>query len=264
MTVTTIAASAANSGRLLNSSASTSALINRVLAATPPAQAAQSAGLTRAIALQNQIAQFRVAAQEVAKTGSLLASAEAGANAINRTLARLRESAKLASSPELSSEERAARNQEFQAIRQQIDARVATTRFGGRAVLEGGALPLASGTNAVLGSLTEATLFKGKPLDISTASGAKIAQATIEAAQDYSARQLAILEGLARDNDLIATGLHTAIQNRDAANSTLAKADFTSQLFAAGGANTQASISPESLAAQTNRLPANILTLLAE
>jgi flagellin len=200
MTVSTIATIAAGLTRTLgNSSAKSTNIFNNLLAASPRTNASvtDSSAITAAIGLQNQIAQFRVASRDVAQAGALLSTAESGANQITQRLERLRDLAARAAEPSATAEERVQLNQEFQNIRQQIDQTALNTRFGNENLLDGSSAQLKianeSGEqkNLSVGSLTSATLFKGTNPDISTASGAKVAQTTVKAAIDYAQAQVA-------------------------------------------------------------------------
>lgn len=268
MTVSTIASVAAGLTRALGSQNNkASAVFNSLVASTPQSAAVDS--LSVAINLQNQVAQFRVASRDVAQASAVISTAEAGANDIGKQLAKLRDIAARAASPALAAEERAQLNGEFQSIARGIDRTVAATRFNGESLLDGQSaqLKVASGEGASkdlsIGSLGSATLFKGVALDVSTSSGAKVAETTLGAAQGYVDTQLANLKTLQTGLDYAASTLQTAIQNQAASRSTLEEADFTTQLF--GGTSSNAAAGGlNSLIAQTRGMPANILQLLAE
>lgn len=272
MTVSTIATIAAGLTRTLgNSNANATNVFNNLVAASERTSATDSSAITAAIGLQNQIAQFRVASRDVAQAGALLSTAENGANQISQRLERLRDLAARAAEPTATAQERVQLNQEFQTIRQQIDQTARNTRFGNESLLDGSSSQLKianeSGEqkNLSVGSLTDATLFKGANVDISTASGAKVALSTVKAAIDYTSAQVANIQSLQDGLDLAAASLQSAIQNQEAANSTLNEADFTSQLFGlTDNRRTFGFDSSTAQTAQTRRLPPSFLALLGE
>ncbi|MDX2094382.1 MAG: hypothetical protein SFW64_00330 [Alphaproteobacteria bacterium] len=271
MTVSTIATIAAGLTRTSGGvNARAAAVFNTLLAASPREKAGDSANLTAAIGLQNQIAQLRIASRAVAQAGALLSTAENGAQQISQKLDRLRELAARASAPAVTAEERATLNHEFQAVRGQIDQLAQSTRFQNERLLDGSSPQLKIATdsgdqkNLSVGSFTDATLFKGTQPDIATVSGAKVAEATVKAAVDYAAGQRANIQVLQEGLDLAASTLQSAIQNQEAANSTFSEADFTSQLFGLEESTASLPIGREALGTQTNRLPPSFLELLAE
>jgi flagellin len=268
MTVSTIATIAAGLSRTLsnqNTSRGSAVLGGLLQAAGKPS--ADVAQLSAAANLQNQIAQFRVASQNIAQASGLLVAADTGVSEITRELSRLRDIAARASGAELSANERAALNTEFQSIRQKIDRIARGTRFNGESLLDGTSPQLkvqADGKtqqNLSVGSLTDATLFKGTSPDVSTPSGAKVAEATVKAAQDYVSAQVTIVAALQDGIEMAAAAVQTAIQNHDASRSTLDDSDLLGQLL---GVSKEQTDSVASLAAQTNKLPGGILQLLAE
>jgi flagellin len=269
MTVSTIASVAAGLTRALgNQNTKASAVFNSLIAASPRSASGDVANLSAAINLQNQIAQFRVASRDVAQASTVITTAEAGAGEVNKQLAKLRDLAARAASPALTAEKRAELNLEFQTLRGAIDRIVANTRFNNESLLDGNSAQLSvtgdgnDKEGASVGSLTTATLFKGANLDIATASGAKVAEATIKAAQDYANSQLVKLAALQESLDFAASTLQSAIQNQAAASSTLEDVDLTTALLSSNYGVEAGDIS--SLIAQTSGLPSNILQLLSE
>jgi flagellin len=268
MTVSTIATIAAGLSRTLSNqnTGRSSAVLGSLLNASGK-PAADIAQLSAAANLQNQIAQFRVASQNIAQASGLLAAANQGIGEIAREIGRLRDIAVRASGADLNANERAELNTEFQSIRQKIDRIVRSTRFNGEALLDGTSPQLnlqvdgKTQQNVSVGSLTDATLFKGTNPDVSTASGAKVAEATLKAAQDYVTAQATVVSALQDGIDFAAAAVESAMQNQDAARSTLDEADLLGQLL---GGQTQQSTSAASLLAQSNKLPGGILQLLAE
>lgn len=139
MTVSTIASIAAGLTRSQEngSARSSSVIANLIKTAAPAAQSSDTTNITSAIALQNQIAQFRVAAQNVAQADSVLSTAANGATEIARALNRLKALAEQAQDPALSADERSALSSEFQSIRGRISATAQNTRYNNESLLDG-------------------------------------------------------------------------------------------------------------------------------
>ena len=270
MTVSTIATIAAGLTRTLgNQNARASSALTNLLQASSTKNTNDAANLTAAISLQNQVAQFRVASQDVAQAGTILTTAEAGANEINKQLARLKDIASRAAAPNLSAQDRAQLNDEFQSIRAKIDTIANSSSFNNEALLNGTSAQLKVTTDAAdqknlsIGSLTDAALFQDANPDVLTVDSANAALTSVQGAVDYASTQTNNIKLLQDGLDQVSATLQVAIQNRDAANSSLAAADFTSALTE--GTNQSAVLADAtSLAAQTNRLPSNLLQLLSE
>jgi flagellin len=271
MTVSTIASLAASLSRTsFTQNSKTNAVFNVLFNLNNDSKSAQADvnGISAAINLQNQVAQLRVASQNVAQASSLLAAAEDGASDIATDVARLKDIATRASSASISEEERAGLKSQFEVIRGRIDRVANSTRFNNEALLNGASpqLKLAAENKDIkeltIGSLTDAALFKGRTLNIGTAEGAKAAEAIIKEAQVYANQQLDNVRAIQAGLDVAASTLESTIQNQDAARSTLNENDFTLQLLTGKGALQGDGIN--SLFAQTNRLPTNLLSLLSE
>ncbi len=266
-TIATIAAALTRTSGSQNAGAS-AALTNLVQASAKPSITinTDTSPASAAISLQNQVAQYRVASQDVAQAGTALSSAQLGASEISRHLGQLQDIALRASSADLSPQERAQLNDEFSALRAKIDAIANSSDFSNSSLLNDTTSQLTAGSgdqNSVIGSLSDQALFKGANLDVSTPEGAAAASDAIKQASDYTNTQLNTIQTLQTGLDQVASGLQTAIQNQDAANSTLTDADFSaafevssSASFVATDANAQA--------VQTNNLPSGLLQLLSE
>ena len=269
MTVSTIATIAASLSRVQgNQNTKPASVLGSLFAANTQSNKADSADVTTAISLQNQIAQFRVASQNVAQANSVLGAAGAGGDAIARELGKLQALAAKAASFPLSNAERVQINAEFQAIRNKIASIATSTTFNNESLLDGESpqLKIASENAQIkklaIQSLTDSALFKGANPNLLTAESSKQAEAAIKEAQAYVNQQLENIKSLQGGLDYASSTLQTAIQNQDAANSSLNDADFTTQLF--GGNNGAQSGDLNSLLAQTSRLPSSLLLLLKE
>lgn len=271
MTVSTLAGIAAILSRTqVNQAARGGAALNSLFSQgnTGKPASADTGGLSAAITLQNQVAQFRVASQNVAQASSVLAAAEAGAVSISRDVARLEDVAARAASSGLPEQERVDLSTEFSIVRRRIDATARSTKFNNEALLDGSSAQILVARenrdlkDLTVGSLTDQALFKGVNLSIATPEAAKATREIIRQAQAYIGKQIATIRSLQTGLDFTAATLESAIQNQDAARSTLDDADFTTQLL--GGTSPLAGNNIGSLFAQTNRLPPSMLQLLTE
>lgn len=270
MTVSTIATIAAGLTRTLGTpNAQGTNIFTNLLGGQRSQRDAVSTDITAIIGLQSQIAQFRGASRDVAQAGALLSTAQNGAERISQRLTRLSEIATRAAEPTATAEERVILNTEFQSVRAQIDQTARNTRFGNESLLDGSSAQLrvanaaAGQPNLSVGSLTEATLFRGANLDVSTQSGARVAQASVRAAIDFTATQISNIQSLQGGLDLASASLQSAIQNQESAASNLSSDDFTTQLFAlTEGRKTFGFDSTDLQNAQTRRLPPSYIALL--
>lgn len=268
MTVSSIASIAAGLSRATtgNQSAKASALLSSLV---PPAKTdtADFSALTATVTLQSQASQLRIAAQNVAQSSSLLDAADAGASGVLTGLTRLTELAQKASSSTLSDKERGELVAEFNAVRQRIDRIANSTSFNNEKLLDGSSPQLKVANenselkNLSIGSLKEAALFKGLDPQITTPVAAKSVEAVLKEAVAYANQQLENIRALEKGLDFASATLQSAIQNNDAARSTLSDVDLVSQLLGGSGAKSE---DAASLLAQTNKMPNNILQLLSE
>jgi flagellin len=270
MTVSTIATIAAGLSRALNSPTNKAATALNSLIAQPNANAAKAdvANFSEAITRQNQVAQFRVASKEVAQAGSLLSAAEVGANQIATNLTKLKDIATRATSTSLSDEARASLENEFQSVLAQIDAVAKNTKFNGESLLDGTSPQLKVTGEKVdqnslsIGSLTTDRLFPPPRVSVLNPSGATITVDLVGKAIEFVTKQIENIQTLQQGLDFASVSLQSAIQNKDAANSTLNDADLVQALLGNGNANGNAK--GTELFAQTNKLPNNLLQLLSE
>ncbi len=269
MTVSTIATIAAGLTRALsNPSNKTSEVLKSFDTTSSQTARADVADLSVAITLQNQVAQFRVASKDVAQAGSLLSAAEAGAKEIATNLGKLKDLATQAASTTTSDSERIVLNQQFQAIRAQNDAIAKNTKFNGESLLDGSSAQLkvqgnaSDAANLTVSSLTDSSIFADPRVEILNPSGAKITIEVLGKAINYVNEQISKIDQLQQGLDFASATLQSAIQNTDATNSTLNDADLVQALLT--GTNGKESNGVNSLFAQTNRLPTNLLQLLSE
>ncbi|MES2985437.1 MAG: hypothetical protein V4735_09650 [Pseudomonadota bacterium] len=269
MTVSTIASIAAGITRATSNATNNkaSSMLDSLVSGSSRSSAADSANLTTAIKLQNEVAQFRVASQNVAQASSVLTVAAAGAADITKALAKMKDLAARASATDLPEAERVSLNGEFQVARSEIDRIGQSTRFNGEPLLTGTSeqLKLSGDTTGQkslsVGSFIGDVLFPSSgpdPLDLTTSANAKEAFPAVFAALAYVAQENGKISTLQDGLDYASSTIESAIQNQDATRATLDDADF---------AVASADAAPDainSLIAQTSRLPSNILQLLSE
>ena len=269
MTVSTIATIAAGLSRALaNPTNKTSEVLNSFRNADAQAVRSDVADLSAAITLQNQVAQFRVASKDVAQAGSLLSAAESGAKQIASNLTTLKDLATRAAASSTTDGERVVLNQQFQTIRAQNDAIAKNTKFNGESLLDGTStqLKVQRGTKDAadlsVSSLTDSSLFADPRVEILYPSGAKITIDVLGKVISYVNEQIQKIGQLQQGLDFASATLQSAIQNKDAANSTLNDLDLVQGLLAGNNGVEKSGVN--SLFAQTNRLPTNLLQLLSE
>ncbi len=144
-----------------------------------------AAGLAIAEGFRAQVAQFGQESRALQDGLNLLQTADGGLAAQQDQAGRLQELAVQANNGTLTDEQRAAINEEAQAILQEIDATGANTEFNGLGVLDGDAAAVDLGTEAgvtvnVDASNTSTLGIAG--LDLSTQAGAESALGALETA----------------------------------------------------------------------------------
>ena len=269
MTVSTIASVAAGLARAQSANVSKpNAVLSSLFAPSDSTTGQDIADLSSAASLQNKVAQFRIAAQNVAQAGSLLSAAQAGIGTISDTLTRMKTLASQAASATTRDDTRQALDSEFQALRSKIDTIARSTRFNNERLLDGSSaqLKLAQDTTATkdlsIGSLTDEALFGSSAPSLLSATSASNALSALDTASSYVATQQAHATSLEDGLGYAASTLESAIQNHEASRSNLSGTDLIQILL--GGTSNTSTTDPSSLAAQVNRLPSNILQLLAE
>ncbi|MBA4274370.1 MAG: hypothetical protein C0436_01820 [Alphaproteobacteria bacterium] len=268
MTVSTVAsvASGAIQRAIGNNNNRYSASIKSLLATSGAAGGRNDiSALSTAVSLQTQVTGLRAASINIAQNVSQVEIAAGGAGQISRALTRLQEIATRASSNDVDGAGRAGLNEEFKAILSQVSTIARSTQFAGRAVLDGSVSAESLGLEGGIGlpDLTSDALFGQTELTVATGESAQRALEALRLAQETLTAASTSIGGIAEALEIGAGAVDSAIQNQEAARSTLSEDDFA----AAASQNAQAQVQNEaslSLLAQTNRLPANILQLLSE
>lgn len=215
---------------------------------------------------QNTQAPLRRVAQNLAQSVTLADVVTGGVEQIAKSLDHLEQLSVQASSGAVSDADREAIDTEFQATRRSIDAVVKNTKFAGNPVLDGSLKPEPRSdrpASVAVEALTERALFGDAELQVRGIERAVAAQTAVAEAKTYVARQLDAIR-TASDNLQFATAtVESAIQNKDAARSTLDEADFALLPQESASARLRAAVT-DALLAQTNRLSPSALTLLVE
>lgn len=211
--------------------------------------------------LQREGASLRVVAQSISRTGSQLDGANVGANQISSLVSQLQSIATRASLGGLTDTQRNVLNGEFQALRQQIN-NISTGKPPEQPLLDGKGVVQVGGENVTIAALSDETLF-AEGVDVSTEQAAQRAVAVLEDAQTFIAEQQKVIAAAQSDNEFSAATVESALQNQEASRSTLAGADLTSGTAASAASRIQSQAS-DAIAAQTNRLPSDILRLISE
>lgn len=268
MTVSTIASIAAGLTRTTgNSSTRATALFNSLLTPTTNQNSGDTSGLTQALTLQNQVAQFRVASQNAAQASTALDAADSGVTDILGDLDQLSTLVQKASST-TDTTERAALKTQFDAVLQKIDQKANSTKFNNESLLNGSSaqLRVASENKDIKGlaieSLQTDRLFKTGLPSIIPPESVQTALDKIKDAKAYAAKQRDTIAALQKGLDLASSSLQTAIQNNEASRSSLNDFDLVSTLL--GGGTAPSTNDLASQLAQTTKLPGNILSLLKE
>ena len=230
-----------------------------------------AAGLGISETLRAQIRSINQASRNANDGISLLQIADGGAANIGNLLARLRELATQSASAVLGSNERSFLDQEFIALRSEIDRISAVTEFNGVKLLSGtgndslsiqiGFRSSANDTLTLsLNDLTTTNLSLSS-VNVSTSAAAASALSNIDSAISSVASARANIGSLQNRIDAAVQNLQVASENITAAESRIRDADiafetsvFTrNQILVAAGT---------SILAQANNLPQQALTLL--
>jgi flagellin len=212
-------------------------------------------------------------AQSNARQGaSMLQVADGGMTQVNDMLSRMKSLAVQAGSGHLTSSDREALNTEYQALASEIDRVAADTDFAGTKLLDGSggeiSIQVGTGTNPAddsisftLNDTSTAALAIGGH-DISSQSGADAAGAAISNALD-SVQTLRAGIGASQNRlDYAAQNIGTAIENTEAARSSLIDLDVASAISDLVATKTQSQAGIAMLA-QANLQPKSLLKLFA-
>ncbi len=231
-----------------------------------------AAGLAIAERMNTQVRGMNVAIRNSNDAISLAQTAEGAIGKVADMLQRMRELAVQSANATNGTSDRVSLDQEFQALADEIDRTLSTTKFNGLAILAGAAGPQVfqvgpnSGdtitvtttnlsTNATVVAVTTATSA------ISSVASASAALGNIDAALDVLNSDRAIYGAAQSRFEAVISTLQIAAENQAAARSRIMDADF-----AAETANlSRAQILQQAgtaMVAQANQLPQQVLQLL--
>ena len=167
-----------------------------------PTAAVDAAAAGVVVEVEAIAASERVAVRNANDGLSLVQTAEGATGSITDNLQRMRELAVQASSETLADDQRALLDEEFQALREEIDRTAASARFGDRALADGSSASLEVQVGATAGGESRidvelADLRAGAlgvdASSVATADGARAALGEIDGALEATSRQRADL-----------------------------------------------------------------------
>lgn len=228
------------------------------------------ASLSSATSLQTETSGLRAASLNIAQADSMAQVAGIAASSIGNVLGRMQQLAVQANAGGLSDSARQGLNTEFQALRGEIDRIAQNANFNGVSLLDGSGNGEAQfqistrsdGTVAMsIGNLTANALLGTTPLNLLTVqSAASAAQATVMAISSVTSANGEI-GGFQQALGMASASLESALQNQEAAYSSLADTD----VFAASAELAQLAVGRQAelaSVAQTNRMGPNLIRLL--
>lgn len=219
--------------------------------------------LSTAAALQTQISGLRTASINIAQNAGQVEVAAQGIAKINRALADLENAATEGTSESLSSEQRAKLDETIRSALADIDNAVQNSRFAGKPVLDGSISAASLGLEGDEGlpDLSVRALFTDNDLTANSSESAQRALESIKEAISVFNAGVENVVNIANALDYAAASVETALQNQDAARSSLS--DIANII--PDKPEDQVKYQPSlSLLAQTNRLPSSILQILSE
>jgi flagellin len=231
-----------------------------------------AAGLAIAERMSTQVRGMNVAIRNANDAISLAQTAEGAIGKLGDMLQRMRELAVQSANATNGTSDRASLDQEFQALADEIDRTLATTRFNGLSILgaNAGTQTFQVGANAGetiavattrLDNHASVTAVTGTGSAITSVLGATTALTSIDAALDLLNSERATYGAAQNRFEAVISNLQVAAENQAAARARIMDADF-----AAETANlSRAQILQQAgtaMVAQANQLPQQVLQLL--
>lgn len=196
------------------------------------------ANVSIATQLQSKTATLKQASGNLAQATSLTQVADGGASQIESALSQLQSLAQQANSPTLSSANRSDLNQQFNQLLGTVDQLASGTSFNGKTLLDGslsggGSLSLdsllgsgSSGNDTLaIGDLSTTSLLPGSS-DLLTADNASQALSSINNALNEVTGTRASIGSFQQTLGFASANIDSAINNQEAASSTLSEADL--------------------------------------
>lgn len=233
-----------------------------------------AAGLAISEKMRAQVRGLAQAERNAMDGVSLIQTAEGAMNEVSGILTRMRELSVQSANGTLGSTERGFLNDEFSALRDEIDRIAQVTEFNGAALLDGTSthVTFQVGTNNSTDDQIQVTLTDMQTsqlggttalssLSISSVSGAQNAMAAIDSAISDVSSGRAKLGATQNRLQVTVTNLSSARENISAANSRIRDTDVAEE----SAAMTRSSILMQagvSILAQANQMPSMALSLL--
>jgi len=231
-----------------------------------------AAGLAIAERMNAQVRGMNVAIRNANDAVSLAQTAEGAIGQVGDMLQRMRELAVQSANSTNGTGDRASLDQEFQALADEIDRTLTTTKFNGLSILatNAGTQGFQVGANSGeiisvsttrLDNNTTVQSVTGATSAITTAAAASTALTNIDAALELVNSQRALYGATQSRFDAVISTLQISVENQAAARSRIMDADFAaetanlsrSQILQQAG---------NAMVAQANQLPNQVLALL--
>ena len=263
MTVSSLSAVAAGVQRTLpTQNTQITDTVNSLLA-----EPVDTVAVSAAPARQADFSALRNASVNIAQTQATVEVAQQATLNIGGLVERAAGLAAASVSPTVSDAQRTALNENFQAIRADINSIATSASFNGQNLLDGTFSAEGAGiqgaTTLNFPELTEGALLGGQDVSIVNAANAAAAQQAVASARAELSAAQADFAALQSALDFAQANVATALQNRDAARTAIADIDLA-VLSANAIQATIAETPTEAAIAQANNLPSNALQLLED
>jgi flagellin len=231
-----------------------------------------AAGLAIAERMSTQVRGMNVAIRNANDAISLAQTAEGAIGKLGDMLQRMRELAVQSANATNGTSDRASLDQEFQALADDIDRTLATTRFNGLSILgaNAGTQTFQVGANAGetiavattrLDNHASVTAVTGTGSAITSVLGATTALTSIDAALDLLNSERATYGAAQNRFEAVISNLQVAAENQAAARARIMDADFAAETAALARAQILQQAGT-AMVAQANQIPNQVLTLL--
>ncbi len=221
-------------------------------------------GLSQAIDLQSSLLSLRSTSTQLAQSSSALQVAGQGITQVQSQFTQLRKITAEAAKPETTDAQRKVLQKQANDLLSASDQAVKDTTFQNVSLLDGSAASqnLAEKLGIQTADVSSNTLLEGQSIDLSSAASAQAALERVSTALDtITAAQTAISAETDAHGQASAT-LASALQNQDAARSTL----LSSDIFGSNNDNFAAALLKQepskAVYAQSNNLRSSVLDLL--
>ncbi len=274
VTFNTLSSSSSSSDALNRTSNTLAANLARLSSGNRINRASEDvASLAVGTALSSEVVTLRSALGNASQGTSLLQVADGGLAQQVDILQRQKALATQASSGQLDDASRSALNQEFQALSAELNRIAGTTNFNGVNLLDGSSALAGAALNFTVGSqasdsisvaipdTSTTAIFGGASVDIATQTSATSALSTLDNALTSLTSTRASVGAFQSRFDAADSTIRSAINNQEAARSTLLDTDIGAESTATAAAlvQQQAAIATQ---AQTKKLGSGLLRLI--